>query len=202
MRLVICPGFHDRYLTECFLAGLSEFWESSADDRPYLQMLDRALVFPAHQHPPYSAIDIFNFLCSQEQIVGAIPPRSPSSESLAFVSFSAGGVGAIGAAWMWQQFGGKVGAFFALDGWGVPLGGDFPAHRISHDRFTHLSSALLGSGGESFWADPPVAHLDLWKSPHRVTGWHISRTAEGVETAKPTTAAAFLVHLLKQYGVN
>jgi hypothetical protein len=198
MRLVICPGVHDRNLTDSFLAGLSEIWESESDDRPYCQILDRALIFPAHQHPPYSAIDIFNFLCSQ-QLVGAIPPWLPPGESLAFISFSAGVVGAIGAAWMWQQFGGKVGAFFALDGWGVPLGGDFPAHRLSHDRFTHWSSALLGSGGDSFYADPPIAHLDLWKSPHKAQGWRID---SGTETAKPTTAAAFLVHLLKQYGVN
>ncbi|MCU0547225.1 MAG: hypothetical protein MUE44_34550 [Oscillatoriaceae cyanobacterium Prado104] len=192
MRLVICPGVHDRHLTDCFLAGLSEFWESESVDRPCRKILDRALIFPAHQHPPYSAIDIFNFLCSQEL----------TGESLAFISFSAGTVGAIGAAWMWQQLGGKVGAFFALDGWGVPLGGDFPAHRLSHDRFTHWSSALLGSGGDSFWADPPIAHLDLWQSPQTAKGWHISHTASGTETAKPTTAAAFLVHLLKQYGVE
>lgn len=192
MRLVICPGVHDRHLTDCFLAGLSEVWKSSADDRPFRQILDRALIFPAHPHPPYSAIDIFNFLCD----------RKITGESIAFVSFSAGVVGAIGAAWMWQQRGGQVGAFFALDGWGVPLGGNFPIYRLSHDRFTHWSSAFLGSGGDSFYADPPIAHLDLWKSPQTAKGWHISQTAPGTETVTQTTAAGFLVHLLKQYGVN
>jgi hypothetical protein len=166
MRLVICPGVHDRNLTDCFLAGLSECWAAAGEDRP--------------------------FLCSHEL----------TGESLVFVSFSAGVVGAIGAAWMWQQLGGRVGAFFALDGWGVPLGGNFTIHRLSHDRFTHWSSALLGSGPDSFWADPPIAHLDLWKSPHTATGWHASKTAEGIETAKSATAAHFIVHLLKQYGVN
>ncbi|MGL5063627.1 MAG: hypothetical protein ACRC62_26890 [Microcoleus sp.] len=202
MRLVICPGFHDRHLTDCFLAGLSEVWRREADDRPYRQILDRALIFPAHQNPPYSALDIFNFLCNQQSLVGTIPPRLPPGESLVFVSFSAGVVGAIGAAWMWQQIGGRVRAFFALDGWGVPLGGNFSIHRLSHDRFTYWSSALLGSGGESFYADPPVGHLDLWTSPHTATGWHNSKTAEGIETEKPATAANFIVHLLKQYGVN
>lgn len=202
MRPIICPGVHDRNLTDCFLAGISEFWESESDDGPHQQILDRALIFPAHQYPPYSPIDIFNFLCAQQPIVGAIPPRLLSDESLAFISFSAGVAGAIGAAWMWQQLGGKVGAFFALDGWGVPLGGNFPTHRLSHDRFTHWSSAILGSGGDSFWADPPIPHLDLWKSPQTAKGWHISQTAPGIETAKPTTAAAFLVDLLKKYGVN
>lgn len=192
MRPIVCPGVHDPKLTDCFLAGLSELLATEGDDRPQGQILDRALIFPAHQDPPYSAIDIFNFLCSQ-QLTG---------ESLAFISFSAGVVGAIGAAWMWQQLGGKVGSFFALDGWGVPLGGNFTIHRLSHDRFTHWSSAILGRGGDSFWADPPIAHLDLWKFPQTAKGWHISRTVEGIETAKPTTAAAFLVHLLKQYGVN
>lgn len=192
MRLVICPGVHNRNLTDCFLAGLSECWAAAGEDRPYWQILDRALIFPAHQNPPYSALDIFNFLCSHEL----------TGESLVFVSFSAGVVGAIGAAWMWQQLGGRVGAFFALDGWGVPLGGNFTIHRLSHDRFTHWSSALLGSGPDSFWADPPIAHLDLWKSPHTATGWHASKTAEGIETAKSATAAHFIVHLLKQYGVN
>jgi hypothetical protein len=191
MRLVICPGIHDPKLTDCFLEGLSEVW---GDEYPRQnpQVVSHVKIFPAHKHPPFSALDIFHFLCSQEL----------TGESLVFVSFSAGVVGAIGAAWMWQQIGGKVGAFIALDGWGVPLGGSFPIHRISHDRFTHWSSAILGCGEDSFYADPQVEHLDLWRSPQTAQGWQISQTADGTETAKSATAATFLVHLLKQYGVQ
>jgi len=198
MRLVICPGIHDPKLTDCFLAGLSEVWEDEYPEQNP-QIVDRVKVFPAHKYPPFSALDILQFLCSQDL----------AGENLVFVSFSAGVAGAIGAAWMWQQLGGEVGAFFALDGWGVPLGGTFPIHRISHDSFTHWSSAILGSGGDSFYADPAlakpskrIAHLELWRSPQTAKGWHISHTAAGTETAAPTTAAKFLVHLLKQYGVQ
>jgi hypothetical protein len=143
MRLVICPGVHEPKLTDCFLTGLSGLWGLAAD-RQNQQIVEPVKIFPAHKYPPFSALDIWHFLCSEEL----------AGESLVFVSFSAGVAGAIGAAWMWQQLGGKVGAFFALDGWGVPLAGNFPIHRISHDRFTHWSSAILGGGGESFYADP------------------------------------------------
>ncbi|MEG4026435.1 hypothetical protein [Microcoleus sp. S13C4] len=191
MRLVICPGVHEPKLTDCFLAGLSGLWGLAAD-RQNQQIVDGVKIFPAHKYPPFSSLDILHFLCSEEL----------AGESLVFVSFSAGVAGAIGAAWMWQQLGGQVGAFFALDGWGVPLGGNFPIHRISHDRFTHWSSAILGSGGESFYADPAIEHLDLWRDPQTAKGWHVSQTTAGVETVAPTTAAQFLVHLLKQYGVQ
>ncbi len=191
MRLVICPGVHEPKLTDCFLTGLSGLWGLAAD-RQNQQIVDRVKIFPAHKYPPFSALDILHFLLTQEL----------AGESLVFVSFSAGVAGAIGAAWMWQQIGGKVGAFFALDGWGVPLGGNFPIHRISHDRFTHWSSAILGGGGESFYADPAIEHLDLWQSPQTAKGWQVSQTAAGIETVAPTTAATFLVHLLKQYGVQ
>ena len=191
MRLVICPGIHDPKLTDRFLEGLSEVW-GDAEPRQNTQTSYPVKIFPAHKHPPFSALDIFHFLCCQEL----------AGESLVFVSFSAGVVGAIGAAWMWQQIGGKVAAFIALDGWGVPLGGTFPIHRISHDSFTHWSSAILGSGGDGFYADPPVEHLDLWREPQTVKGWQISQIADRIETTKPATAATFLVHLLKQYGVQ
>ncbi|MCU0568633.1 MAG: hypothetical protein MUF49_18805 [Oculatellaceae cyanobacterium Prado106] len=90
---------------------------------------------------------------------------------LFFVGFSAGVVGAIGAARLWHQWGGQVQGLAAFDGWGVPLWGDFPIYRISHDAFTHWSSALLGAGQASFYAEPPVSHLALWRSPETVQGW-------------------------------
>ncbi|NJK53546.1 MAG: hypothetical protein HC936_13370 [Leptolyngbyaceae cyanobacterium SU_3_3] len=63
-----------------------------------------------------------------------------------------------------------------MDGWGVPLGGDFPIYRVSHDRFTHWSSAWWVAGLDSFYADPAVAHLDLWRSPQTVQGRWVSPT--------------------------
>ncbi|TAE54319.1 MAG: hypothetical protein EAZ88_09445 [Oscillatoriales cyanobacterium] len=159
MRLVICPGIHDPKLTDCFLEGLSEVW-GNVEPRQNIQRSYSVKIFPAHKQPPFSALDIFHFLCSQEL----------TGESLV--------------------------------GWGVPLGGNFPIHRISHDSFTHWSSAILGGGEDSFYADRPVEHLDLWRSPQTAQGWQISQTADRIETTKPATAATFLVHLLKQYGVQ
>lgn len=186
MRVVICPGIHESKLTEGFLGGL---FADPAGEHPDFSQLLR--IFPAPNAAAYSALDILQFLCSQES------PR----QSLIFVSFSAGVVGAIGAAWGWQALGGEVKAFFALDGWGVPLVGNFPLHRLSHDYFTHWSSALLGSGSANFYADPPVEHLSLWQSPQTVKGWHLEHQG-GKEVKRPATATEFLRNWLKHYGVN
>ena len=53
----------------------------------------------------------------------------------------------------------------------MPLTGNFPIYRVSHDYFTHWSSGLLGAGYKGFYADPEVEHLDLWRSPANVYGW-------------------------------
>lgn len=115
---------------------------------------------------------------------------APDGEPLTIIAFSAGVVGAAGAAWMWQQLGGEIGQFFALDGWGVPIVG-IPAYRLSHDQFTHSSSLPMGHGPISFYADPPVPHLTLWSCPSQVTGWRIEQTELG-EMRSRTTAADFL----------
>jgi hypothetical protein len=93
------------------------------------------------------------------------------TEPILMISFSAGIVGAIAAAWAWQLRGGSIRAFVALDGWGVPLSGSFPTFRLSHDEFTHWSSQPLGIGQSPFYADPEVGHLDLWGSPDQAWGW-------------------------------
>ncbi len=106
------------------------------------------------------------------------------------VGFSAGVVGLAGALALWQQQGGKVAKFFALDGWGVPVVG-LPVCRLSHDSFTHWSTLPLGAGEVNFYADPPVDHLQLWAAPQRVNGWQVSGWQH--EAAKlPMTAAEFL----------
>jgi hypothetical protein len=179
--LVICPGIHSPQLTDRFLQVLKE--------REII--LGTPLIFPTQKYPAFSGFHILQFL--QQELGEA------NKNALLFLSFSAGVVGAIAAALAWQQSGGRVIAFIALDGWGVPLFGNFPIHRLSHDEFTHWSSALLGSGGDSFYADPPVEHLDLWRSPDLVTGWMTEKNADGKETRTAIAQTEFLSKLLQQY---
>ncbi|MCY7273351.1 MAG: hypothetical protein LH702_06290, partial [Phormidesmis sp. CAN_BIN44] len=111
MTIVICPGIHRSQLTQRFVADL--------------QLSHKPLIFPAEKAPAYSSLHILKFLSDADLI-----------EPLLLVAFSAGVVGAIGAARLWQNQGGSIKALIALDGWGVPLAGNFPIHRVSHDRFT------------------------------------------------------------------
>ena len=178
MPLIICPGVHDRLLTDHFLQQC---------DFPSTEII---LVFPADRKPAYCPLSILQYL--QAHLTPT--PDNP----LIFISFSAGVVGAIAAAWSWQQLGGNVKAFIALDGWGVPLFGNFPIHRVSHDYFTHWSSALLGQGRDSFYADPPVDHLQLWSHPRTTRGDRVT-THNFLVSRKSTTAAEFIAHLYRQY---
>lgn len=159
MRIVICPGIHSPELTEQFIAALG-------------QPLDQVLIVPSDRLPVYSPQHIFHFLA----------PAFP--HPLLFIAFSAGVVGAIGAARLWQRQGGTVQGLIAIDGWGVPLFGDFPIHHMSHDFFTHWSSAFLGEERESFYADPPVEHLTLWHSPDHVQGYKVVGTSRQIMTAQ------------------
>lgn len=192
MSVIICPGIHDRDLTQSFLQELR--LDSPTPLSGKSQSVD-ILIFPAQDYPAYSAFHILQFLDSS----GVKPlDRGKSPLPLVFISFSAGVVGAIGAAWAWQGLGGSVKQFIAVDGWGVPLGGDFPIHRISHDYFTHWSSALLGSGQDSFYADPPVEHLELWRHPATVLGWWVHSECGKSEQRNRTNAAQFLTMLLER----
>ncbi|MGK7959879.1 hypothetical protein [Crocosphaera sp.] len=148
---VICPGFHEQKLTNSFVKNISNS----------LINLDNLLIFPTEQYPPYSGFHLLQYLQEKCQ---------KKSQNLIMIGFSAGVVAAVSAAWQWQQKGGKIKGLIAFDGWGVPLLGNFPVYRVSHDEFTHHSSAILGTGTISFFADPPVEHLDLWRSPHLVQG--------------------------------
>ncbi len=177
---LICPGIHDTQLTDSFL---DEFIKQPLD-------LSHLLVFPTEQYPAYSGFHILQFLQQQYQ--------HDFSSELIIISFSAGVVGAIGAAWGWQLGGGKVKRLIACDGWGVLLGGDFPIHRVSHDQFTHWSSGFLGKGNESFYADPAVEHLGLWRSPHKVTGWRVQTTVNQEEVRYYCSFMDFLTYLLIQ----
>jgi hypothetical protein len=184
--VVICPGIHDPQLTQDFLEAL----QGSETDNLSSRWTHNALIFPAQDFPAYSAIHILDFL----------QHHTSQTTPVVFISFSAGVAGAIGAAWGWEMGGGKVKAFIAFDGWGVPLYGNFPIHRLSHDYFTHWSSALLGAGEDSFYAEPTVEHLDLWRSPNTCKGWWVhSTTVSKLEQRPYTTAAHFVNQLLQFY---
>lgn len=174
MTTYVCPGVHDRQLSDRCLQALAV-------------PRHRCLVLPTDTHLPYSPLHVFQFLQQQE---------ISSKDPLIFLSFSAGVVGAIGAAWTWRQLGGTVTAFLACDGWGVPLFGDFPIYRISHDLQTHRESAFLGAGDDRFYADPPVSHLDLWEHPDLAWGW---RVTPGGSRSR-TTAAEFIHDRLQTHG--
>lgn len=180
MIVCICPGVHDSLLTQSFLQGLeSELPENFSSQR---------LIFPTEDSPAYSAFHVRKFLHSQ---LGA----SLKSTSVLFLAFSAGVVAALGAALALQLEGGTVRGLIAVDGWGVPLYGNFPVYRFSHDYFTHWSSSLLGAGEASFYCDPPVAHLELWRSPQTARGWWV--TEDSFRSYE--SAAHALVRLVQQF---
>jgi hypothetical protein len=168
MQIIICPGIHDPALTDGFLKGLN--CPANSD------LSANLLIYPTSKQPAYAGWEITKF----------VETNVCKSEAIWFVAFSAGVVGAIAAAWQWQLKGGTVKGLIAFDGWGMPLGGSFPIYRVSHDYFTHWSSAVLGAGQESFYADPAVAHLQLWQSPQQVWGWRESSK----EKRSRATAAA------------
>ena len=112
--IVICPGFQEQELTHSFVNNITNYFPD----------LDNLLIFPTDQYPPYSGFHLINYLqekCKQK------------SQNLMFIAFSAGVVAAVTAAMQWQGEGGKIKGLIAFDGWGVPLLGDFPVYRVSHD---------------------------------------------------------------------
>ncbi|PSB35712.1 hypothetical protein [Stenomitos frigidus] len=189
MTIVICPGIHDPALTQQFVQGLLEAADQT-DLRP-----EALLVFPAEQYPAYSGLHILRFL--HQQCCRSNPDLARSTP-IVFIGFSAGVVGAVSAASAWQTLGGTVKALLAIDGWGVPLVGNFPMHRLSHDPFTHWSAALLGAGKDSFYADPGVEHLEFWRSPQAADGWWLAPDRSQPPVA--ISAASFVTALLRRYG--
>ncbi len=188
MTVIICPGMHESSLTESFIRGLLESVSNSSSELKSVNILQ----FRANNLSVLSGFHIWQFL--QDNLADKL--ESP----IVFISFSAGVVGAIAAACLWQIFGGNVKAFIAIDGWMVPLAGNFPIHRMSHDYFTHWSSCLLGSGDNNFYAQPAVEHLELWRSPFSVKGYWVDLPSE--ESPISLSAADFLQILLKRYEDN
>jgi hypothetical protein len=156
--IILCPGIHDPAFT-------ASFWRMIQQG----QSLDNST---AEFVNPYVVPDAERWAFSPVHTLQFFQQSLPMSEPLILIGFSAGVVGMAGAAWAWQQQGGTICALIALDGWGVPLlCGSFPIYRLSHDGFTHWSAQALGMGQEPFYAEPGVAHLDLWRSPDRAWGW-------------------------------
>ncbi|RMF26031.1 MAG: hypothetical protein D6756_04465 [Cyanobacteria bacterium J083] len=153
MQIVICPGIHKRQLTNQFLSSMAKFRHSR-------EKLDKWLVFPTEQQAPYNPLLVNQFVTD-----------NCDNSSILLIAFSAGVVGALGTAWLQQIQGREIRGLIALDGWGVPLGGNFPIYRLSHDYFTHLTSKAIGVGVDSFYAEPAVEHLDLWAFPANTWGW-------------------------------
>ncbi|MBD1844492.1 hypothetical protein H6F89_14030 [Cyanobacteria bacterium FACHB-63] len=171
MEILICPGMHLPALTDAFLSQLS---------------LGNCQVFPSDRFPVYSPQHLLDFF-------------SPQDATL-IIAFSAGVVGAIAAARVWQRQGIRIAALIAIDGWGVPLFGEFPIHRVSHDQFTHWSSLMMGGNATHFYADPPVEHLTLWQAPTIVKGVVVKGIVKPSNAV--VTAATFISEIVEHYKLD
>jgi len=168
--VAICPGFHPSELTDRAIAAL---------DLP----------------PTWEAIAIPNRIwpCDPAGISAHLAAQIPPDRRaipIHFLGFSAGTVGALGAALAWRS---PIATIALCDGWGVPvlplLDGRSPQptiHRVSHDRWTHETWGRMGIATPSFCADPEVEHLELWGDLDRVTGRAFDRRGReiGTSTAK------------------
>jgi hypothetical protein len=185
MSIIICPGIHEPALTENFISGGLE---------TYFQSQENSVNILSVPNDGFSVLSGFHILQVLSDRL-----RHQLKSPVVFISFSAGVVGAIAAAYSWQMLGGYVKAFIAIDGWGVPLWGNFPIHRMSHDYDTHWSSKILGSGQDNFYADPPVEHLSMWRSPQTIQGRWVDSSNEVSPPKSRLTAAEFLQMLLNRY---
>ena len=145
LTTVMCGGVHDPALTDAFVDAIGRSHFGTLHVRPA-------------DVPPYDPLAVARWL-------SALKIDTP----ITIIAFSAGVVGAIAAAVPLHLQSRSIRSFIALDGWGLPLFAPFPVYRGSHDAFTYWTS--VGNGLQHFCADPAVPHLDLWRSPDRVTGW-------------------------------
>lgn len=181
MTLILCPGIHDPALT-------TAFWQQLSPQLPAALTQSPPFIFPSDRYPAYSPWHLWTFLREAQ-------PAPP----WVFLGFSAGCVAIAGILPTLVCHQVPIVAIFALDAWGVPFPRNVPVHRLSHDHFTHWSSGLLGGQGESFYADPPVEHLCLWRSPHTVNGWDLGTDQQRQQY---TTVTQFLAQYLAKYLVT
>lgn len=194
MHIYICPGFHPPALTRSFLAALMH-------DRPVSWAWSTCGVMPSYL-PPYSPYHVLQSLeqhLSHFQAFSPDSPESPDSPAIVWIGFSAGVVGALGAAQEWQARGRTVLGLIAVDSWGLPLRADFPIYSLSRDWAKPTNNSLAEwitryfmPDLPHFYAEPPVDHLFLWGSPHQVQGW--SQDYSGLR--QRTTATRFILDCL------
>jgi hypothetical protein len=187
MPIIICPGIHEPELTESFIQGCLHQSGKSFSNQKQVDIL----IFPEQGYLTLSTFHILHFLDNRLGNKLKLP--------LIFICFSAGVIGGIGAATAWQLLGGHIQAFIAIDGWGVPLVGNFPIHRLSHDHYTHWTSAYLGMGENNFYAEPAVDHLTMWQSPQSVQGQWVNPSVGFSPPKNYLSASEFLNFLLQRY---
>ncbi len=168
---LIFPGIHKRELTE-----------------------DLIKIFKTESLLVYEEQPAF---CTLNQLIFVKEHQASLSNNLLIIAFSAGVVGAIGTAKVLQEWGYTIKGLIAIDGWGVPLIGNFPIYRLSCDYYTHWTSHLLGGGTSSFYADPPVKHLQMWQTSEQVTGWLLGEKGKGCFVRSRVTLVEALKYLVK-----
>ncbi len=180
LPVVIVGGFHDEALTAQFARSLPSFVHSYIADSAEVSPVD-----------PLAVHHWLSETLKKSSIASSIP--------VVGIGFSAGVVGLAGALAIWNQQG-DVARLIAVDGWGVPVVG-LPVCRMSHDRFTHLSTLPLDifsdAGKVNFYADPSVEHLSLWGEPEAAQGWQVDRWELAEKAGMPKSAADFVRRVLR-----
>ncbi|MGF1567803.1 MAG: hypothetical protein ACFCVD_07000 [Nodosilinea sp.] len=186
--LVVCGGLHPASYSGQILTIL-------AQDHHLGQL--RVLVFS----PPPPPIAVLSAHALRRWLETALAPTQAATGTypkLIFWAFSAGCVGATALVEYWRRYRGQVLALFLVDGWGVPGITGVPIHRLSHDRFTHATSAWLGAENLSFYAHPAVPHLQLWQQPQLARGWAIGPSGSKISRSN-LSAAEFLTAQSRLY---
>ncbi len=138
--------------------------------------------FPSNCQPVYSP----------QALLAFIQVNASLHKPIILIAYSAGNVGAIGAARAWTQLGGVVKVLIAIDAWAVPLSGNCPIVTLCHDQFTDFWVRGFSPVSASFYADPPTSHQQLWQAPERV--WGVSCPVSPYRSR--TTAAQFIQEIL------
>ncbi len=215
-QIIVCPGSHPPAWTEQWRQALTAIAP---------ELTTTLAISPAT--PPWAGHPLRQWLMALLAEASTPPlgnPTQPPSDQplgqpptvqplIYMVAFSAGCVAAEAIAHYAPHGGYRIGAIFAWDGWGVPLVGPFPVHRLSHDGFTHYTSyrpgGKRGDGPRPalghrphFYADPTVPHHQLWQAPHQVQGWQVGDfTPQPSRHRHRTTALAFQLACFHHYGL-
>ncbi|MCM1984550.1 hypothetical protein [Lyngbya confervoides] len=201
-------------MTRSFAAAFAAAWQRTPDPPPAQGLGDQDSEFlpqSAASADPWRRRPFVALTCGPggTQIIpgdhappGHRPPSEPDhsgQDHSVYLGFSAGVIPALKAAQIQRLRGRSVLGLMAWDGWGVPLGGAVPAFRFSHDVWSDLTAALLG-GERTFFADPPISHLDLWRSPTQARGWYRQPFCQGRASGSlvETTAIEALVDCIDQ----